>query len=180
MTVNLGATLVEFLEQLPEPMREARFAFTRAVMTGTLEARLIEYVRLRSANINDCKFCLAVGFPEEQKIAQIRDPEEAEGLTKRERLALLLCDRLNLDPESIDQAFFERLRTQFSASEIVELAYATKWLGMLQSLNDLFEVQADAAVSDAVDQMVYGEPSMDRSHPYFERKTAMKESRDSR
>jgi alkylhydroperoxidase family enzyme len=178
MTVNLGLTLAEFLEELPDPMREARFALTRAVMTGDLEARLIEYVRLRSAKINECKFCQAIGFPEEQKIAQIRDPEEAEGLTERERLALILCDRLNLDPESIDQPFFERLRQEFSVPEILELAYAIKWLGMLQSLNDLFEVQADAAVADAVHQMVYGEASVDRSHPYFERKDGMRQSRD--
>jgi alkylhydroperoxidase family enzyme len=178
MTVGLNLSLVEFLEELPEPMRDARHALTRAVYTGELEPRLVEYVRLRSADINQCKFCLAIGFAEEQKIAQIRDPETAEGLTERERLAVIFCDRLNLDPESIDDAFFERMRQHFSQSEVVELAYAVKWIGMLQALNDLFEVEADAAVADAVDEMVYGEGSVDQSHPYFERKEAMKRERD--
>jgi alkylhydroperoxidase family enzyme len=178
MTVHLNLTLVEFLEGLPEPMRQARHAFTRAVMTGTLEARLVEYVRLRSADINNCQFCLAIGFPEEQKIAQIRDPETATGLTERERLAIIMCDRLNLDPEAIDDAFFARLREHFGESEILELAYATKWIGMLQALNDLFAVEADGAVADAVDELVYGESSVDPSHPYLQRKAAMKRSRD--
>jgi alkylhydroperoxidase family enzyme len=179
MTVHLNLTLVEFLQQLPERMRDARFALTRAVYTSeTLEPRLMEYVRLRSADINQCKFCLAIGFAEEQTIARIRDPETAEGITERERLAIILCDRLNLDPESIDDAFFARLREQFTEAEIIELAYATKWIGMLQALNDLFAVEADAEVADAVDEMVFDEASVDRSHPFFDRKAAMRDERD--
>lgn len=179
MTVHLNMTLVEFLEQLPDQMRDARFALTRAVYTSeTLEPRLMEYVRLRSADINECKFCLAIGFAEEQTIARIRDPETAEGITERERLAIILCDRLNLDPESIDDDFFGRMRQHFSEPEIIELAYSTKWIGMLQALNDLFAVEADAKVADAVDQMVYGEAPVDRSHPYFARKHAMRDERD--
>jgi alkylhydroperoxidase family enzyme len=179
MTVHLNMTLVEFLEQLPDQMRDARFALTRAVYTSeTLEPRLMEYVRLRSADINQCKFCLAIGFAEEQTIARIRDPETAEEITERERLAIILCDRLNLDPESIDDDFFGRMRRHFSEPEIIELAYSTKWIGMLQALNDLFAVEADAKVADAVDHMVYGEAPVDRSHPYFARKQAMRDERD--
>jgi alkylhydroperoxidase family enzyme len=55
----------------------------------------------------------------EEKIAEL----DADGasFTARERLAVRYAEKLALDHRSIDDAFFDELRTVFNDAEIVEL-----------------------------------------------------------
>jgi hypothetical protein len=53
---EIDHSLVEFVGLLPEPMQQARGAFSRAVKNGSFDRRLLELVRLRSAGINGCRF----------------------------------------------------------------------------------------------------------------------------
>jgi alkylhydroperoxidase family enzyme len=55
----------------------------------------------------------------EDKIAEL----DADGgsFSKRERLAVLYAEKLAVDHRSLDDAFFDELRTAFSDAEIVEL-----------------------------------------------------------
>ena len=92
----------------------------------TLPERLIELLRLRVAFHNQCRSCMAIRyraplliFP--RPICSLEQPQEADSLDDRERLAVELGDRFACDHLSIDGAFFEQLKTLFSEAEIMEL-----------------------------------------------------------
>lgn len=55
----------------------------------------------------------------EGKIAELDAPTNR--FTPRERLALRYAERLAVDHHTMDDAFFDELRTQFSDAEILEL-----------------------------------------------------------
>ncbi len=55
----------------------------------------------------------------EDKIADL-DSDDGN-FTDRERIALEYAERLAVDHHNMDDAFFERLRTQFDEREILEL-----------------------------------------------------------
>ncbi len=55
----------------------------------------------------------------EEKIAEL-DAEE-NNFSDRERLALEYAERLAVDHHTMDDGFFDRLRTQFDDAEILEL-----------------------------------------------------------
>ena len=60
----------------------------------------------------------------EEKIAAVVDYRTNPVFTARERLALEFAEKMALDHSSIDDAFFGRLRAEFSDPEIVELGMA--------------------------------------------------------
>ena len=104
-------------------------AFWRAIgAAAVLDKRLVELVRLRIAFHNQCRSCMArrssaatrEGLTEDL-VCQLVDPEQAPDLTERERAALHYADLLATDHLSITDATFDRLRSQFSNDEIVEL-----------------------------------------------------------
>jgi AhpD family alkylhydroperoxidase len=94
----------------------------------SLEPRLTELVRLRVAYHNQCRSCMALrsgaamddGLTE-ALVCELEAPEEAQGLTDRERAALAYADRLSIAHHAIDDALFLRLREHFSETEILEL-----------------------------------------------------------
>ena len=55
----------------------------------------------------------------EEKIAELDG--EGNGFSDRERLALEYAERLAVDHHNVDDDFFDRLRTEFSDAEILEL-----------------------------------------------------------
>jgi len=55
----------------------------------------------------------------EEKISEL--DADGGGFSTRERLAVLYAEKLAVDHRSIDDAFFDELRTVFSDAEIVEL-----------------------------------------------------------
>ena len=55
----------------------------------------------------------------EEKISQL--DADGGGFSKRERLAVLYAEKLAVDHRSIDDAFFDELRTVFNDAEIIEL-----------------------------------------------------------
>jgi alkylhydroperoxidase family enzyme len=57
----------------------------------------------------------------ETDVCSLEQPEEAETLDGRERLAVELGDRFACDHLSIDEAFFAALKDLFSEAEIMEL-----------------------------------------------------------
>ena len=93
----------------------------------TLPERLIELLRLRVAFHNQCRSCMAIRYRaanadiSEAEVCSLEQPQEAESLDDRERLAVELGDRFACDHLSIDEVFFEQLKILFSEAEIVEL-----------------------------------------------------------
>jgi AhpD family alkylhydroperoxidase len=107
-----------------------------------LPAEERELARMRIAQINDCTACSDFRAPSvlEAGIA----PELYEnvaaystypGYTPRQRLAIEYAERFATDHASIDDAFFARLRTQFSDEEILDLTLCVAvFLGLGRTL----------------------------------------------
>ena len=64
----------------------------------------------------------AVG-PKEAACAS-HQPQASDELTDREALGVSLAERMALDPHTVTDAFFARLREHFSDDEIVEMVFA--------------------------------------------------------
>ena len=103
-------------------------SFGAAMATNrTLPERLIELLRLRVAFHNQCRSCMAIRYRaahnevSETDVCSLEQPQEAETLDDRERLAVELGDRFACDHLSIDEAFFATLKDLFSEAEIMEL-----------------------------------------------------------
>ena len=60
----------------------------------------------------------------ETKIAAVAEYRTSPLFNGRERLAMEFAERMALNHQSIDDAFFTKLRAEFSDAEIVELGMA--------------------------------------------------------
>jgi AhpD family alkylhydroperoxidase len=93
-----------------------------------LPAREREAARMRIAQLNDCVLCRdfragsarAAGATEDL-YAHVDQPDP-DRYTPRERLAIEFAERFTLEHQAMDDAFFERLRGEFSDAEIVDLS----------------------------------------------------------
>jgi len=116
-----------------------------------LPARVREAARMRIALINDCVVCRGWRIPElaaegvdEELYAHVHEPELGE-YSEQEKLAIEYAERFALDHRSIDDAFFDRLRAQFTDPEILDLSICIgNWLafGRVTMVLDLDEACA--------------------------------------
>jgi alkylhydroperoxidase family enzyme len=58
----------------------------------------------------------------EERIGEIPNYEFSEVLTKREKLALKLAEKMGIEHPAVDDDFMILLRSEFSEAEIVELS----------------------------------------------------------
>ena len=118
---------------------------------SALPARVREAARMRIAQINDCAVCRGWRIPElaeqgvdEELYAHVGDPDAGD-YSAQERLAIEFAERYALDHRSLDDAFFARLREQFTDAEILDLSICVgNWLafGRLTMVLDLDEACA--------------------------------------
>src|SRR5580693_1701110 len=90
-----------------------------------LGARLLELLRIRSAQLGECEPC-----SQSRKHDSITDDDVAcllapdhGSLSAPERMAVEFLDRLSGDHHSIDDEFYRRLGEHFTAAQIVELGF---------------------------------------------------------
>jgi alkylhydroperoxidase family enzyme len=97
---------------------------------------------MRIAEINDCTACAdfrapsvqAAGVPDEL-YAHVSDYQTYPGFTDRQRLAIEYAERFATDHDSIDDAFFARLRGAFGDEEILDLTLCLAvYLGLGRTL----------------------------------------------
>jgi len=82
----------------------------------------------------------------EEMVASLADFESAD-ITEREKLALRFAERMATDHHSMDDAFFEGLRMEFTDPEIFELGMITGQFigyGRLISILDLEDPEQPA------------------------------------
>jgi len=92
---------------------------------GRLDGRLIELVRLRSAQVAACGPCSAARKDPsvaEDDVVCLLEPEHM-GLPRRERLAVQVTDMMATDHDAIDERVLRELAEEFDTEEIVELLY---------------------------------------------------------
>jgi alkylhydroperoxidase family enzyme len=116
-----------------------------------VSARVREVARMRIAQINGCNVCLAWRFPEmadrgvtEELYAHVDDSARGD-YSEQELLAIEYAEKFALDHRSLDDAFFARMKAQFSDAEILELtAMIGDWLafGRLNAVLDIADACA--------------------------------------
>jgi len=91
-----------------------------------LGGRILELLRIRSAQLGECQPCM-----QSRKHDSITDADVAcliapggSDLTEQERLAVEFLDLLSADHHAIDDEFYARLGQVFTAAQIVELGFA--------------------------------------------------------
>ena len=105
---------------------------------SSLPLREFESARYRIAQINDCQLCLTwrsergdSGPVGEELYAEVEQWRTADGLSSRERLAAEYAERYALEHRALDEAFWGRMRAEYSDDEIVELTLClAQWLGL--------------------------------------------------
>ena len=91
-----------------------------------LGGRILELIRIRSAQLGECQPCMQSRKHEsitDEDVASLLDPEHQE-LSDQERMALEFLDLLSADHHAIDDEFYRRLGKVFSAAQIIELGFS--------------------------------------------------------
>ena len=146
-----GGELVQVWGLSPE-LGAAVGNLSAAVYSDRLVApRVREVARMKIAQINGCVVCMDWRFPEltergvdEALYESVADPTTG-GYSAAELLAIEYAEKFALDHRSIDDAFFDRMKAEFSDAEILELtAMIGSWLafGRLNAVLDISEACA--------------------------------------
>ena len=100
----------------------ARTAWGKKSLLG---GRILELIRIRSAQLGECQPCM-----QSRKHDSITDEDVAcliapghSDLTEQERLAVEFLDLLSADHHAIDDETYRRLGEVFTAAQIVELGF---------------------------------------------------------
>ena len=145
---------VDWSLQRPE-MAKGIGKFSAAVYGNTrLGVREREAARWTIALINHCVVCQdtrAERGPEagidEGFYAEVANWRESEGLSDRERLAAEFAQRFALDHLTMDDAFFDRMRTAYTDEELADLSICC---GMFLGLGRMMAVVGVPAPEDRI------------------------------
>ncbi len=114
---------------------------------GRIPPHVLEMMRLKTGEINDCTYCKAVRS--EATREAIKDKESAifgkvdfDRLPLNEALAVQLAEYIAGDPNYIPDGFFERLAKTYSDEEIIELVFACSIFNWGNKFNITMQVES--------------------------------------
>jgi AhpD family alkylhydroperoxidase len=122
----------ETFEKTAPAAKAALLAMAKTADESGLDKALIELVKLRVSQINNCAFCLQIhlnvsrrlGVPQE-KLDLVATWEEAGLFSERECAALAWAETLTrLADRSVPDEAFEAVRAHFSEGEVIALSVA--------------------------------------------------------
>jgi alkylhydroperoxidase family enzyme len=132
-----------------------------------LGARIVELIRIRSAQLGECQPCMQSRKHDsitDEDVACLVAPGHSQ-LTEQERLAVEFLDLLSADHHAIDDDVYRELGKVFTAAQIVELGFTcASTMGLHRFIHtlDVFGTsppviaynhdQVDAAYSDVPQQ----------------------------
>jgi alkylhydroperoxidase family enzyme len=136
----------------------ARFSNT-VYYESTLSPREFEVIRMRIAQINDCRVCQSFraardvvdrfesGSVPDELYEHIGDPDWP-GFSVRERLAMIFAERFALDHLSLeaDADLWKELHEHFTDDELVELACCAGAHLVNGRINRVFDVEGDCSI----------------------------------
>ncbi|HEX7095553.1 MAG TPA: carboxymuconolactone decarboxylase family protein [Acidimicrobiales bacterium] len=114
-------------------------AYSEAIYTkSSLPLRLRELLRMRIAELNQCRVCLSARVPSleaagltEELLANTGNYATYPGFTEAERDALDYTTRFATDHMSIDQELVDRLRAHFGDETVFEITLCIAgWLAL--------------------------------------------------
>ena len=77
-----------------------------------------------------------------EELEEVNGWRKSDAFNKRERLALELSERMTYTRRKVTDAFFGRLRDEFSQEELVELAAAIALENFRSKFNPVFAVES--------------------------------------
>jgi alkylhydroperoxidase family enzyme len=104
-------------------IHQARTGRGRGTLLG---GRILELIRIRSAQLGECQPCMQSRKHDsitDEDVACLLDPDHRE-LSDQERMALEFLDLLSADHHAMDDAFYRRLGKVFTAAQIIELGFS--------------------------------------------------------
>ena len=121
-------------------LEQVNLARTHLGAGTLLGGRILELLRIRSAQLGECEPC-----SQSRKHDSITDDDVAclltprhDALTPQEHLAVEFLDRLSGDHHLIDDEFYRRLGEHFTAAQIIELGFTCAGtMGLHRFLNTL-------------------------------------------
>jgi alkylhydroperoxidase family enzyme len=104
-------------------IHQARTGRGRGTLLG---GRILELIRIRSAQLGECQPCMQSRKHDsitDEDVACLLDPDHRE-LSDQERMALEFLDLLSADHHAMDDTFYRRLGKVFTAAQIIELGFS--------------------------------------------------------
>ena len=140
-----GGDAVQLWSLRPEMGAAVNRLVDAAYNKSILPTRVREAARIRIAQLNDCTVCLAFRADKvkaqgltEEFYCHVGVHDGDSTFTAQESLAMEYAERFAIDHRSIDDAFFERLRQEFSDPEILDLTIClSAFLGLGRTLRVL-------------------------------------------
>jgi alkylhydroperoxidase family enzyme len=147
-------------------VHSARTAFGGGSLLG---GRILELIRIRSAQLGECQPCM-----QSRKHDSITDEDVAcllapghDQLDDQERMAVAFLDLLSADHHAIDREFYEQLAEVFTAAQIVELGFTcANAMGLHRFLNTLDLYGTEPPV------IAFDPSEVDSRKPGFDREAA--------
>jgi hypothetical protein len=161
----------------PVPLQIFAYKTSQILMTNAarsvmgkqslLGARIVELIRIRSAQLGECQPCMQSRKHDsitDEDVACLIAPGNSQ-LTEQERLAVEFLDLLSADHHAIDDDVYRELGKVFTAAQIVELGFTcASTMGLHRFIHtlDVFgtsppviaydQDQVDAAYVDVAEQ----------------------------
>jgi alkylhydroperoxidase family enzyme len=140
-----GGDAVQLWSLRPEMGVAVNRLVDAAYNKSILPVRVREAARMRIAQLNDCTVCLAFRADKvkaqgvsEDFYCHVGIHDDGAHFNQQERMAMEYAERFATDHLSIDDAFFNRMREQFTDPEILDLTIClSAFLGLGRTLRVL-------------------------------------------
>lgn len=139
---------LDYAAQSPELFRKLG-TFSHAVHSSSIEGAIIDLVNIRASQLNGCGFCLDMHVKEATirgeralRLHHVAAWRESNLFSARERACLAWTDALtHLTAQGVADDVYERVRSQLSEQEIVDLTYAVMAINAWNRANVAFRTQ---------------------------------------
>ncbi|RZT96703.1 AhpD family alkylhydroperoxidase [Ancylomarina subtilis] len=133
-------------QDTPKNMFEKLMVVEDYLNGSPLEMSLLELIRLRTAQLNNCAYCVDMHYKElkhlgesELRLSSLCVWSETPYFSDKERKALELTEILTRDSQStISDEYFETLLSQFSKEEIcyltIVISHLSTWAKLMKTL----------------------------------------------
>lgn len=148
----------------PELLKAMVPTFEAFFAKGLVEGHIYELMRLKTGQINDCAYCMAVRTQGVKDTVSTKEeamlehqPQPSDVLTEREAVAIQLAERIALDPHTVDKKFWEKLSSVFTNDEIVEMVFAAGIFNWGNKFNITMQMDAEPDTEYLTTGMTYRE-----------------------
>lgn len=125
---------------------KAMLDFSTATAAATIDATIRLLVDIRASQLNGCAFCLDMHVKQarlqgerELRIHHLPVWRESALFTSRERAALAWTEALtHIGPDGVPDALYDRVRTEFSEQELVDLSFSVMAINAWNRVNVAF------------------------------------------